>query len=46
MIEHIIENGVRKGDRTGVGTIAVFGAQARYNLRNGGFAKHSPYGIE
>ncbi|KAI0212978.1 Thymidylate synthase [Lamellibrachia satsuma] len=33
-IRHILERGVRRGDRTGVGTASVFGMQFRYNLRD------------
>uniref|UniRef100_A0A1A7Z1W9 Thymidylate synthase n=1 Tax=Iconisemion striatum TaxID=60296 RepID=A0A1A7Z1W9_9TELE len=33
LVEHIIQNGGRKGDRTGTGVVSVFGAQVRYSLR-------------
>ncbi|XP_073344648.1 thymidylate synthase isoform X2 [Pagrus major] len=33
-IEYIMQHGRRKGDRTGTGVISVFGAQARYSLRD------------
>lgn len=35
MLEHIIENGVDKADRTGTGTRSVFGYQARFDLQKG-----------
>uniref|UniRef100_A0A4X2M9X2 Thymidylate synthase n=1 Tax=Vombatus ursinus TaxID=29139 RepID=A0A4X2M9X2_VOMUR len=33
-IEHILQRGCKKEDRTGTGTMSVFGLQARYNLRD------------
>lgn len=35
MLEHVLEHGVRKSDRTGTGTLSVFGYQARYDLNEG-----------
>ena len=35
MMRHVLENGARKEDRTGTGTLSVFGAQLRFDLADG-----------
>lgn len=35
MLQHVVDNGEERLDRTGVGTIGVFGYQMRFNLRKG-----------
>ena len=35
LLQHILDNGTKKEDRTGTGTLSVFGYQSRYDLSKG-----------
>src|SRR5258705_1743282 len=35
LLRHVLEHGERRTDRTGTGTLSIFGEQTRYDLRDG-----------
>ena len=35
ILQHVLDKGVKKEDRTGTGTYSVFGYQSRYDLTEG-----------
>ncbi len=35
LVQHVLDHGERRDDRTGTGTLSIFGAQTRYDLREG-----------
>ena len=35
LLQHVLEHGAQKDDRTGTGTLSVFGYQTRFDLSQG-----------
>lgn len=35
LVQKVLDEGERRNDRTGTGTLAIFGVQTRYDLRQG-----------
>jgi thymidylate synthase len=35
LLTHVLDNGIKKTDRTGTGTLSIFGYQARFDLQKG-----------